>query len=384
MFNNLSLKKLSLIWLGFLLLAVVIVSASHFKSESNDSKYYTELVVRYHHSSFSEMIAPKWGENFWGFEPQTFMRDQFPGQLLLGVAFAKIGIPADQALHVLGMFFQVGSFLILGQLVLEFMSVEAALFVVSCLLITPLAFSYNLRANHELGIMFFCFLSLYSGYRYHQSKWWLIVLMVSASMLLLIKGPFFIFALTSFACGFLTSPKDFLKLFLPEIMGVLAVAITGLIFEKMFLSVTGESFFKEFWNIQISQRAMTQVQSHSFIVQKLINFWYYFSHYLTYSLPWSLLFIVMMVRKKKILHTQLSWQILMASMAFCLFFSMSDRVAGRYTIPGYFLFSGWIALMIYNLSPQLQDKIKSHKEKLVYGIPAFWFFSIVAHFIVKT
>jgi len=69
-------------------------------------------------------------------------------------------------------------------------SVEAALFVVSCLLITPLAFSYNLRANHELGIMFFCFLSLFSGHRYYQSKWWVLVLMISASALLLIKGPF--------------------------------------------------------------------------------------------------------------------------------------------------------------------------------------------------
>jgi len=110
MFNNLCFKKLSLIWIGFLLGAVAIVSVSHFKSESNDSKYYTELVVRNQQASFQELIAPKWGENYWGFETNSYMRDQFPGQLLMGVALTKIGIPASQSLHILGMFFRLDLF----------------------------------------------------------------------------------------------------------------------------------------------------------------------------------------------------------------------------------------------------------------------------------
>jgi hypothetical protein len=75
--------------------------------------------------------------------------------------------------------------------------------------------------------------------------------------------------------------------------------------------------------------------------------------------------------------------LLLASMAFCLFFSMSDRVAGRYAFAGYFLFSAWIALIIIQLSDRLDLWVRKNSSKFEYGIPTFWLFSILIHFISK-
>ena len=390
MMSNTSLKKLSVIWLLCLILASIVVSLSHFKSESNDSKYYTELVVRYHNAPYKEVMAPKWGENFWSFDPNTYMRDQFQGQLFMGVALNKLGIPADQALHVLGMFFQVGAFLILMNLIIKIDQFHSALFVVSSLLLTPLAFSYNLRANHELGIMFFSFLSLYAGFSFQRSWWWSLAFLISAIMIFLIKGPFFIFAFTSFFCGYFyhfnKSREFFVKYVFVNLLALIAVVVTLFIYEKIFVHVTGESFLSEFWRIQIEQRAMSITHDHSFLVQKAINFWYYFSHYLVYSLPLSLFLLINIIVQKRyeefflVLKKRESLMLLMASIAFCLFFSMSDRVAGRYAFAGYFYFSAWVAWMFFQLSSRLELWLNRHSSKFEFGIPAFWLFSILLHF----
>ena len=390
MMNNISLKKLSLIWLLCLILASIVVSLSHFKSESNDSKYYTELVVRYHKAPLREVMAPKWGENYWSFDPNTYMRDQFQGQLFMGIALTKVGIPANQALHVLGMFFQVGAFLILLKLFLTIDQIHSALFVVGSLLLTPLAFSYNLRANHELGIMFFCFLSLYSGFKFINSLKWGFPFIFSSIAIFLIKGPFFIFALTSFFCGYfyhsILNKKIILKYIAINLISLLFVALAVYSYEKAFMSVTGESFIREFWRIQIEQRAMGETHQHAFLVQKAINFWYYFSHYLAYSLPVILVLMMYVIIQKKfkefLIETKKreSLIFLLASMAFCLFFSLSDRVAGRYAFAGYFLFSAWVSWILIRISPKLNQWMKKYSSKIQVGIPFFWLFSILLHF----
>lgn len=298
-----TLKNLTILWLFIFLLASVFLSFSHFKSESNDSKYYTELVVRYKNADFNSVLTPKWGENYWGFDPKTYMRDQFPGQLLMGVALTHLGIPAEQSLHILGMLFQIFSFLILAAIASHFLFFEGPLFLLLSLLLSPLAFSYNIRANHELGIMFFSFLALYSGFKFHQSKIWALVVSLASMSLLLIKGPFFIFSPVLFTVGYFFSVdqrKNYLVLLSVLFLCGASVIITTLGFEYLFMKITGESFLKEFWRIQIEQRAMAKNHTHFFLIQKCLNFYYYFSHYLAYALPWSFILLVYVLIKKKI------------------------------------------------------------------------------------
>ncbi len=384
------LDKLAFYWFSAFLLAAVILSFSHFQSESNDSKYYTDLVVRYHQSDLSHMLTPKWGENFWGFDRDGYMFDQFPGQLLMGIALTKIGVPAEQSLHVLGMFFQICSFLILAKLVAGLSNQENAHFVLLVMLLTPLSFSYNIRANHELGIMFFSFFSLYAGWKLVNTWKWSIAVVFSSTFLLMIKGPFFVFGPILFWLGFYfseKSKKSNLYFIFAQLLALLFVALTAVGFDYLFIHITGQSFLKEFWHIQINQRALLEIKKHTLLIQKILNFVYYFNHYLAYSLPWSLILVVALFLKNKFrtwcsfLLLPQSLILLSASLVFCLLFSLSDRIAGRYVFPGYYLFSAWIGIGLLGLDQKYSLFILSQKERLQVLIPLLWFISFIVHFI---
>lgn len=389
--KNFSLKNLTVVWMLAFVIASIFLSFTHFKSESNDSKYYSELVVRYQDADFSNLITPKWGTNYWSFDPNSYMRDQFPGQLLMGVALTRLGVGAEHALHILGMFFQIASFLILASIAQKMRNQsQGTAFLVLALLLSPLAFSYNVRANHELGIMFFSFLALFAGINLRQSKIWGLVAIVCSVSLLLIKGPFFIFSFALFSIGyFYSKERNHHKfLFLSVLFLCLgAVVLTTLGFEALFSKISGESFLSEFWRIQIEQRAMIDNKEHFFIIRKLLNFYYYFSHYLAYSLPWSLILIYYVAIKGKFREfvlfckSPLSQLFFFAAIVYCLVFSMSNRVAGRYTFPGYFLFTAWSALALYQLSAFLQEKMAALKNKATLLLPLIWLVSFFLHFL---
>ena len=373
------------------IVAAIFLANSQFKSQSNDSKYYTELVVRYQNESWQNITTPKWGENFWGFDPKSYMTDQFPGQIWLGVILTKLGIPAAQALHILGMAFQVLSLFLLVLISREFISVEDASVLFYTLLLTPLAFSYNIRANHELEIMFFSFLALYSGLKLSDSKKWILASMLATLSLLLIKGPFFIFGFMLFTIGIIFSKNRknlfYTYLFVISCEAFLIISATYF-FDQLFLNLTGLSFIKSFWNIQIEQRAMLTNHSHNFIIQKILNFNYYFTHYLGYSMPWIILLIALIKNSENrsrltlFLKSSLSLCLLSSSFIFCAVFSLSDRTAGRYVFPGYYLFSAWVILGIFTCSPFFKKwGNKLSDQKYAFIPPLVWLITFALHFL---
>jgi hypothetical protein len=363
--------------------AAIFLSLGHYKSTSNDSNYYTDLVIRYHNQPLSLVLTPRWGVNFWSFDEHSYMRDQMPGQLLMGVALTKLGCPAAQALHILEMAFMLLSFFLMSKIALHFKKENISQVLLYSLLLTPLAFSYNIRANHESGIMFFSVLSLLCGLKISQNSKWMLGLFLSVVFLLWIKGPFCLFGFVLFCIGAYYGPVDSHKaerkygiILVSLIIGTLIVVLSAYLFEYAFIQITGESFFKTFWEIQISKRAMESHHSHFFLIQKLLNFYYYFSHYLAYSLPWSLLAVVLLIRKKirwEFLKTPLSMVFLLSAMSFCAFFSLSDRTAGRYVIPGYFLISAWFINVVYVHSEKFQYIHEQYLKKFIHIIvPAIW------------
>ena len=387
-------KKLFIYWLMAFFLAIFVLSSSQYKSLSNDSKYYSDLVVRYQNENWQNIISPKWGENYWSFAPNSYMRDQLPGQLILGVAVSKLGIPAAQALHTIEMAFQILSIFLLVQIALQFVSYDKASVLYYGLLLTPLAFSYNIRANHELGIMFFCFLALYSGLKLSSSHLWSLGSALSCIMLLMIKGPFFVFGLIFTVLGYFFTEKksSVINLFFAIGLSIILIALTMYAYESLFFKYTGQSFFLEFYKIQIQQRAMVSSHEHSFLVQKCLNFFYYFWHYLVYSLLWS--FLLLLIILKNIDHkefmakcfdfskSRLSFCFLLSAFVFCFMFMMSDRIASRYVFPGYYLFSSWTILFLFHISKKFQlTHEKLTKIGLCLVVPALWLLNFVIHFI---
>jgi hypothetical protein len=388
-------RKLFIYWLCAFFIAAFVLSNSHFKSESNDSKYYTDLVVRYQNQNWQNVISPKWGINYWGFDPNTYMRDQFPGQLILGITVSKLGVPAEQALHILEMLFQIGSIFLLVQIARQFISEEKSSVIYYGLLLTPLAFSYNIRANHELGIMFFCLLSLYSGLKLSTSRFWSLLSALSCMMLLMIKGPFFIFglALTFLGYGFTEKKSNLWNLIFALTLCSLVIILTAYGYESLFFKVTRQSFFLEFYKIQIQQRALLSSHEHSFLVQKIMNFYYYFWHYLAYSLPWGLLALIVTTKnankknEKKaelvsFLKSRLSNCLLASAFVFCFMFAMSDRTAGRYVFPAYYIFSAWVILLLLHISQYFKDiHRKINQFGLHFLVPTLWLLAFALHFL---
>ena len=389
------LTKIKYYWVITFIFAAIILSFSHFKSESNDSKYYTQLVVRYQHESWTSIITPKWGENYWGFTPKSYMTDQFPGQLVMGVTLTRMGLPAEQALHILGLFFQVSSFFVIYFILCEFLEPDIASIALYGLMLIPLSFSYNIRANHELGIMFFSLLALLSGLRIQTNRAFLLITILSTLFLLFIKGPFFIFGLALFAVGFTTSrspnnvKKNWPLAFFVLILTAVITVVAAIVFDRLFKQITDLSFLESFYRIQITNRALNAEHNHSFIIQKLVNFYYYFSHFVAYSLPWSALFSFFLFSKnfrhqlRDQIKSKISICLLLASFSFIAFFMMSDRTAGRYVFPGYYLFSTWILVLLIQSSSAIKAlHLKLvHRSKFPIMIVSFWLMTICLHFI---
>lgn len=384
-----SFNYLKIIWALFFLLAGLILVNSHFTSTSNDSKYYTELVVRYHDQSWSNIITPKWGENFWGFDPASYNLDLFPGHLMMGVIVSKLGIPPEQSLHLLGMLFQVLSIFLLVEIAKQFISEEIASVLYYSILLTPMAFSYNLRANHELGIMFFSFLAILSGLKLTSSKIWIFTSIIASVMLLWIKGPFFIFGimLTSLGYFFSTNRKKYYLRFLSTIfLSILFIVISAYLFDKLFFKLTGVHFILGFWKIQIESRQLPYTSKYSFLTLKLYNFYYYFWHYLVYALPWSLILFLNFFKNKmrldKFIKSHFSLCFLLSAFCFLLVFSVNSRHAARYVFPAYYLFSAWVILVLIHTSEVFQKLHQSVQKIGVHIItPILWFVLFCLHFV---
>lgn len=370
------------------ILASIILSFTNFQSSSNDSKYYTFQVERYHNSKITELITPKWGENFYGFEPNSYMYDQFPGQLWIGVLGTKIFLPPKHSLHIIEMFFQMLSLFVLYFIIEHFNQNKKHQYIFIPLLFFPLAFSYNIRANHESGIALFAFLSILAGLKINKSKWWIVVTALSTLLLIMIKGPFVIFAFAYFSIGLILNKDklNYLNILLSYVISALLCILFLYFFENAFYQLTGTSFLNEFYKIQFKTRAIELVDKHPFIIQKLLNFWYYINHCIQYSVPWFLITIYILIKKKfknlNYIFSRESMALILPCLFLCALFSMSNRVAGRYAHPAYYLFNLWIFLVGYYNSITLQQFYQNKLSPHIIKIATFlWFFAFAIHFI---
>lgn len=380
------------VWGLAIILASIILSHTNYASKSNDSRFYSEQVEAYYQKPWSEILTPKWGNNY-GFDPNSYMRDQFPGQMVIGVVGAKLGIVAKHSLHVIEMIFQVLSIWVLVEIAKYFMGpINSKILFLGLLLISP-AFSHNLRANHESGIALFSFLALWAGIKFKEKNWiYGLMFILSTFMLLFIKGPFFIFGLALFTIGIWASyqfnVRSSFKIFFPYLFILLLSTIVNLGFiwgfEKYFQAITGESFLSEFYRLQFVERALEVKNQYPFLIQKFLNFYYYFEHCLTYSLPWSLIALLIFLKKKikkehvEFYSSNLSKSFLLSALVYCLVFSTSNRIAGRYAHPAYYLTSAWMILFCYFNSKSFSAKISGLKNSTFISLVVLlWFLAFL-------
>jgi hypothetical protein len=117
-----------------------------------------------------------------------------------------------------------------------------------------------------------------------------------------------------------------------------------------------------------------------------LHFTYYFSHYLAYAAPvfiillYSLFYRFDFSKLKNNFKHKSALLFLCSSMSFCLIFSTSDRIAGRYVFPGYFLFIAWCAIFFYLNQRENIEKRRWIKPTFFYTIPLLWILTFALHF----
>jgi hypothetical protein len=209
----------------------------------------------------------------------------------------------------------------------------------------------------------------------------------------LIKGPYVLFSFILFALGYVFSKERWnqIKLFLSYILLIAVINILIIFaYEKFYLHITGEGFLNTFYAIQFKQRVLDIEDKHSFIIQRIFNFWYYFYHCVLYALPWSLVSLFVIIKKfiaknkGPILfyNSQLSYLLIGATLVFCGIFGMSNRIAGRYVYPAYYFSACWFFLFsFFNLTSLQKIHSKLFKNIFPYFVTSLWLLAFVIQFI---
>jgi len=321
---------------------VIFYSYFPFYSNSNDSKYYAEQVVRAKNAPLKETFFPKWGTNYWSFSEKDYIKDHFPGHLILGRFFSEL-IPSQGA--------QAAQMLLQMLFFLLSLVVSCHLFkmnITISFVFIPITFIYTARANHEYGLLFFTILSLWAVFSFLKSTQhkglFLCLACVSTMLAFMIKGasalllPFGHFL---FLCFF----KEYKKAFLVSFFTTISLFSMGAIFEQLFHHYTGESFLNFYISSQILQRSLEANGDISFFSRKLQNLTYYFTRLFLYSLPWSLFLLLNFWKKEERLKIKekltieqfrLSNFFISYAFSWALIFSYSDRFASRYIFPCFY------------------------------------------------
>ncbi len=395
-------KGLFSVWLPLFLLAALILGQSGFLSNSNDSKFYNRLIVQLDQKPISQWIAPKWGDNFYSQDPDSYIHDHLVGNLIFGAALARLGYPAEQALNLVQMLFQILSIFMLAAIVRFFIPDRAPNALFWSLQLMPISFTYGVRANHEQGMFLFLLIAIYGAIRMSRDWKWLALVVIGTQGVFLIKGASVVVVPPICGIAYLFAAEKFKdKRTAWAALGVTAsfasIAISGYLYELAYQNAAGQPFFAEYWDTQIMGRSFNEESkfvaerksSDIFILQKLKNIYYYANRGFFYSAPWSLLAVAVLLRYRKNVWTKARtillpenrlYSIMILSSAVIIgVFSISDRTASRYIFPVFYLLAtAWVSFLSLHSKyfQKIGDKINAWGVYRVAGVMWFCFFSV--------
>lgn len=387
--NKLSIiyyKKPIIFWLLVFTLFAIIFSQVDYFARENDSRLYTKFLYQLSEKPIKEIVVVRWTESAYTDPTSPYVRDHLIGQFIIPVLMVKLGMPASHALYLFNNLVQIAiayalfylSFLLTGRYWGDL------LLFVSFL---PQSWVYTLRANHEQPLSLMVLLAMIAGIQISKHRAWLLVGVISVVSAFLIKGLGFLMVPISFSIGVLFAQgigyKQILRLFLYALLITMALLICIWVYEQWFVSLIGDSFFKRYWEIQISGRTLKTNSSFS-LLGKIQNINYYFSRTLAYTAPWSLLFVGVLIQKrseaKQWFKKNVRWIFALTSfvLLYILVFAWFDRKASRYLYPayyfGYLIFSLSLYTLKENWSLAIKPFFKCSINKIHYFAALTWLF----------
>jgi len=399
--SNLYKKAPWLLWALFFVLASILLVNSSYKSKSGDSQFYTELVEHLSAKPAGEWIAPKWHGTH-GHPYDAYVRDHFLGNVFIGLILTKLGLPAGHALHVFQMLSQILSlFLLVGISGFFIKDNRSPLSLLWALQLIPVAFTYQIRANHEQSMMLFTLMAVYAALLSTRSLKYLWIVLVGIQGVFLIKGASVI--VVPFLClgAYLLETKNLKQTgCFAGILLLLFSTLAGTLYfyEHWFREVTGLEFFSEYWQVQIMQRSLYPSYIQNVFLNKLVNLSYYLSRCFYYTLPWSLILLVVLIRNRSCIWAKTKELLrnlerpensAILLLAFCgltypLIFSLSDRTASRYIFPAYYFLGAAMVLGLNVYVSKFRQLVEAIERYGVFPVASsLWFIAVCFHLLLR-
>jgi 4-amino-4-deoxy-L-arabinose transferase-like glycosyltransferase len=282
---------------AFLAVASLLVSTG-FTSEDPDSALYAALSARLAEGPVSHWIAPEW----WGYWDGTGLFREHPaGVFLLPTALGRLGVPAEQAAYVVGIAAGLASLVLMGVLVGRIASPGDARAALVLLQLMPVAFIFRVRANHEYPMLVCLLAALISLDGVRRSWGWTLVLAVSLSAALLIKGVFVVLIVGAAVLWMATNPSRAggsayrpLAACLASLAVVAAVAVG---YDALYRSATGETFWSGYWQRQLGPLEIaTPLENATALAGHAL---FYVSRLLWHPAPWSLALAAFLLHRRR-------------------------------------------------------------------------------------
>jgi hypothetical protein len=278
------------VWvIAFLFVASLLV-LTQFTSEDADSTLYAGLSARLATEPFSRWIAPEW----WGLWPRIgntgLYRDHPIGGFVVPALLGRLGIPGEQAAYIVGVAAGWLAIVLISQIVGRLTTRRDARAALILLQIMPVAFVFRIRANQEYA-MLICLIVTILGVDRVRRNWWGVASIVAGlGAALFIKGAFVTLTMAGAATwALINPPKTPGSRWRPVVGGIAALGALALLaagYDAWYRQITGESFWSEYWGIQLSQVELSTPLSGA--VTFLQHAGFYLVRLLWHPAPWSL------------------------------------------------------------------------------------------------
>jgi hypothetical protein len=369
-------------WVICFLLMSVLLCLTTFQSDSHDSQFYHFLVEQMTQLGPSKFFFVEW-KGHYGLE--GLVQDHFMGHILLGYLCTFIGIPALHSLHILNIFFIMGSIYLLYHLSLSFRTQKESALLLIFLLFLPISFSYGLRGNHEASMTFFLLIFIYGQQRLSDHKGLgIIYMLVGAHGFLLVKGILVLLLIPiAFCSEFFIGNKKWTRFALLCLL-VLSSILSALLYDFVYQLQVGTSFLEKYYLVQISERTLKSQATNVFPI-KLPVLFYYLSRALIYTLPWSICSLILSFKfakswgkiKQTVAQPWLLF-LLCSSLTYIFCMSVFDRSASRYIFPVYYTLSAFFILYTIDILPvSLKERILS-----AFNLKRIPFISACVYFLI--
>jgi len=316
-----------------------MLAATGYRTRDPDSRAYIIIATRLVDQPVSRWLAPQW----WGaFGLQGLFRDHPAGTFVPPALLARAGYPAAQSLFLVTLACQIVALLLLSALAARLAPSAQARALVWALQLIPIAFVFRVRGNQEYPLLVGLLLAVYGIERARTSWPWIGVAVAGAFYALVVKGVFALLA-PILAALWLWSRRRQSRVGVAGWSGLILISLlmplTAWGYERVYLSLTGQSFLDYYLGARIALEGSTGTP-WPFPLNKLSNAMWYLGRVLWYAAPWSAVAVTALLPawRARLTSGSTDWVrfATVAAVVTVALIGARDTRADRYVFPAYF------------------------------------------------